>query len=76
MKALLKDLFLSPFGRKIVAEAYVSTSRTTKPIDSSKHMKKADSQLSLKVAVPEPTIVHECGDFFFSIWAASQCFIL
>ena len=63
MKALLKDLFLSPFGRKIVAEAYGSTSRTTKPIDGSKHLNKADSQLWPKVEVHEPTIVHEHADF-------------
>ena len=61
MKAVLQDLFLSPFGRKIVAEAYGSTSRTTKPIDGSKHLNKADSQLWPKVEVHEPTIVHECG---------------
>ena len=63
MKALLQDLFLSPFGRKIVAEAYGSTSRTTKPIDSSKHLNRADSQLWPKVEVHEPTIVHERADF-------------
>ena len=63
---MLQDLFLSPFGRKIVAEAYGSTSRTTKPIDGSKHLNKADSQLWPKVAVHKPTVVHECADFSFT----------
>ena len=66
MKAVLQDLFISPFGRKMVADAYGSTSRTTKPIDSSKHLNKADSQLWPKVAVHEPTIVHERADFSFT----------
>ena len=59
MKAVIQDLFLGPIAvRKMIAEAYGSTSRTTKPIDSSKHQKKADSQLLPKVAVPKPPIVH------------------
>ena len=54
MKVVLQCLFLSPFcSRKMVAEVYGSKSLTTKPIDSSKQLKKADSQLLQKATVPE-----------------------
>ena len=60
---MLQLLFLSPFwSRKMVAEVYGSKSLTTKPIDSSKQLKKADSQLLQKAAVPEPTVMYGCGD--------------
>ena len=63
MKVVLQCLFLSPFcSRKMVAEVYGSKSLTTKPIDSSKQLKKADSQLLQKAAVPEPTVMHGSAD--------------
>ena len=44
MKAVIQGLFLGPIAvRKMIAEVYGSTSRTTKPFDSSKHQKTADS---------------------------------
>ena len=63
MKVVLQRLFLSPFwSRKMVAEVYGSKSLTTKPIDSSKQLKKADSQLLQKATVPEPTVMHGSAD--------------
>jgi len=63
MKVVLQCLFLSPFcSRKMVAEVYGSKSLTTKPIDSSKKLKKADSQLLQKAAVPEPIVMHGSAD--------------
>jgi len=56
MKVVLHGLFLSLFwSRKMVAAACGSKYLTTKPIDSSKQLKKADSQLLQKAVVPEPT---------------------
>ena len=63
MKVVLQRLFLSPFwSRKMVAEVYGSKFLTTKPIDSSKQLKKADSQLLQKATVPEPTFMHGSAD--------------
>ena len=52
----------SIWSRKMVAEVYGSKFLTTKPIDSSKQLKKVDSQLLQKAAVPEPTVMHGSAD--------------
>jgi hypothetical protein len=46
-------------------------SLATKSIDSSKEIRKEDSQLLLKVEVPEPTIIHESDDSLAS-WVPSS----
>ena len=60
----------------MVAEVYGSKSLTTKPIDSSKQLKKADSQLLQKAAVPEPIVMHGSADLSSTsglLSSASSC---
>ncbi|XP_066381179.1 uncharacterized protein [Miscanthus floridulus] len=60
----------------MVAEVYGFKFLTTKSIDSSKQLKKADSQLLQKAAVPEPTVMHGSADLSSTLGlspSASSC---
>jgi len=58
IKVVLRRRFVLHLSRKKVASTHGPKSLTTKPVDSSKKMKKEDSQLLLKAEVPEPTFIH------------------
>ena len=62
IKVVLRRRFVLHLSRKKVASTHGPKSLTTKPVDSSKKMKKEDSQLLLKAEVPEPTFIHGRSD--------------
>jgi len=62
MKLVLRRQVVLHLSSEKVATTRGPNSLTTKPVDSSKKIKKEDSQLLLKAEVPEPTFIHGCSD--------------